>query len=150
MARGARPDNGNFLSIGRPSLHHVALQRLSEVPQKTLDRTNRDGFVVLSAIASLLARVITHATGDRGKRHIFLDERVGVEILPALHKVQIALDLFVRSAGVVAGRHLVPVDRPDRAPIPRRKQVLPFFLRWRRRNAGKRHGKPVGNMSTFG
>ena len=96
----------------------------AKIAEEALDRADRDRFVVLAAIARLLAGVIAHAAGHRRKRHVFLDERVGVEILPALDQIQVALDLFVRAARVVARRHLVPVHGPNRTPVARRKQIL--------------------------
>jgi hypothetical protein len=60
-------------------------QRLSQIAEKPLDSADRDGLIVLSAIASLLARVIADSPGDRRKRHVFLDQRISVQILAALH-----------------------------------------------------------------
>jgi hypothetical protein len=90
---------------------------LSEIAEKALDRANRNGFIVLPAVAGLLARVVAHAARDRGEGHVFLDERVRIEIFAALHQVEIALDFCVGAASVVARRQLVSIDRPDRAPV---------------------------------
>ena len=130
VACGTRAYDGNFLAVRLSSLDHVMGQRLSQVAEKAFDRANRDGLVVLSTITGLLARVIAHAAGDRRERHIFLDEGVSVQILAALHQVEIALDFFVGSAGVVARWELVAVHRPDRTPVAGGEKVLPFFLRW--------------------
>src|SRR6185295_3289273 len=112
-------------------------------------RANGNRLVVLPAVAGLLARVITDPAGDRRERHVFLDQRVGVEILAALHEVEIALDLLVRAARVVAGRHLVAVHRPDGAPVAGREQILPLFLRRRRRDPAKRYREPIRDVRTL-
>ncbi len=117
-------DDRDLLAVRGTGLHDVARQRLTEVAEEPLDCTNGDRFVVLPAITGLLARVIAHAAGHRRKRHVFLDERVRVQILAPLHQVEIALNLFVGAAGVVTRRHLVAVHRPDRAPVARGKQIL--------------------------
>ncbi len=147
---GTRSDNGDLLAVGLPRLNYVVRQRLAEIAKKAFDRADRDGLVVFSAIAGLLARVVAHPARDRRKRHVFLDERVGIEILAALHQVEIALNLFVGAASVVAGGQFVAIDRANRTPVAGGKQVLPFFLRGRGRDAGERHGKPVGNMGVLG
>ena len=53
----------------------------------TLDRADEDSFVVLSTIAGLLARMVANAARHRGERHVFFDERIGIQILAALHQV---------------------------------------------------------------
>ena len=150
VAGGTRADDGDFLAVRLAGLDHVVRQCLSEIAEKPLDRANRDGLIVLSTVAGLLARVIAHSAGDRREGHVFLDERVGVQILAALHQVEIALDLLVGSASVVARWQLVPVHRPDRSPVAGGKQVLPFFLRRCGRDAGERDLEPVGDACAFG
>src|SRR6202020_752034 len=66
-------DDGDFLAVGFPRLHHVVRQCLAEIAEKALDCADRDGFVVLSPIAGLLAGVVADPAGDRWKRHVFLD-----------------------------------------------------------------------------
>src|SRR5262249_62203302 len=102
----------------------VASQRLSEVAEEPLHRANRDRLVVLAAIARLLARVIADPPGHRRERHVLLDQRIGVEILAALDEIEVALNLLVRAAGVVARRHLVAIHRTDPPPAARREQHL--------------------------
>src|SRR5262249_33445875 len=80
---------------------------------------------------------------------VFLDERVGVEILAALHQIQVALDLLVGAARVVARRHLVAIHGTDCTPVARGKQILPLLLRRRRRDAGEWNLEPVRNVRTF-
>src|SRR3984885_8729356 len=143
-------DDGDFLAVGFPGLHHVVRQGLAEIAQKALDRADRDGFVVLSTIAGLLAGVVADPAGDRWKGHVFLDESVSVQIFAALHEVEIALNLFVSSARVIARGQLVSIDRSDGAPVAGREKVLPFFLRRRGGDTGERNLKPVGNTSAFG
>src|SRR5579864_4246321 len=58
---GPRTDYGNFLSVGRAGLDHVTRQSLPKIAEKALDSANGNGFVVLAAVAGLLAGVITHA-----------------------------------------------------------------------------------------
>src|ERR1700722_8408535 len=128
VARGTGTDNSNLLSVGRPGFYNVARKRLSEIAKETLNGANRNRFVVLPTVTSLFARVIADAARHGRERHVFLDQRVSVEIFAALHQVQIALDLFIRAAGVVAGRQLVPVHRADRAPVAGRKKILSLFL----------------------
>ena len=128
LRRFPTPQSGAVLLFAAEDAPHVVRQRLSEVAEKSLDRADRDGFIVLPPVASLFAGVVAHTARDRRERHVFLDQRVGVEILPALHQVQITLDLFVRTAGVVAGRQLIPVNRPNRPPIARREKILALIL----------------------
>src|SRR5208282_3115602 len=99
--------------------------------------------------AGLLAWVVAHAAGDGRERHVFLDERIRVQILAALHQVEIPLNLFVGPASVVARWQLVAIHGPDRAPVAGGEQVLSLFLRWRRRNAGERDLEPIGNFRAF-
>src|SRR5208283_220917 len=98
MTGGTRPDDRDFLAVRRPGFDDVAWQCLSEIAEKPLDRANRDGLIVLSAVAGLFARVVAHPAGDRGEWHVFLDERIRVHVLASLHEVEIALDLLVGSA----------------------------------------------------
>ncbi len=155
LIRGAvssrpRPDDRDRLAVRRTGLHDVLRKGQAEVAEEPLDRANRNGLVVLATVTGLLAGVIADAAGHRGERHVLLDQGVGVEVLAALHQVEIALDLLVRAARIVTGRHLVVVHGPDRAPVARRKEVLPLFLRGRWGDSGERHLQPVGNMSAFG
>src|SRR5208337_1646644 len=69
---------------------------------------------------------------------------------PGFNHVEIALDLFIGSASVVAGRQLVSVHRSDRTPVAGGEQVLPLFLRWRRCDASERDREPVGDSCAFG
>ena len=120
-------DDRHFLAVRRPGLDDVARQRLSEVAEEPLDGADGNRLVVLAAIARLLARVIADAAGHRRERHVLLDQRVGIEVFAALHQIQIALDLFVGAARVVARRHLVAIHRPDRAPVAGREtDPVPF------------------------
>src|SRR5205814_9784569 len=102
VSRGARSDDRDLLAVGRAGFHDVARQRLPEIAEEPLDGADRDRLVVLAAVARLFARVIADAARDRRERHVFLDERVGVAILPGLNEIQICLNLFVGYAGVVA------------------------------------------------
>jgi len=149
VAGRPRANNGDFLPIGSAGLDYVARQRLSEIAEKTFHGADGDSFIVLTAIAGLFARVVTHASCDRREWHVFLDERVGIEILAALDEVKIALDFFVGAAGVIAGRQFVTVHGPDCAPVAGWKKILSLFLRRRGRDAGKRDVQPFGNMCTF-
>src|SRR6202035_1897875 len=106
--------------------------------------------VVLSTIAGLLAGVVADPAGDRWKGHVFLDESVSVQIFAALHEVEIALNLFVSSARVIARGQLVAIDRSDGAPVAGREKVLPFFLRRRGGVIGERRHFTVGNTKPFG
>ena len=128
VSGGTRPDDRDLPAVRRAGLHDVARQGLTEVAEEPLDRADGDRLVVLPAVAGLLAGVVAHAARHGRERHVLLDERVRVEVLAAFHEVQVALDLLVRAACVVAGRHLVPVDRPREAPVARREEVLPCFL----------------------
>src|SRR5207247_7973697 len=63
----------------------------------------------------------------------------------ALPIFEIALNFFIGSAGVVAGRHLVAVYGPDGTPVAGGEKILPLFLRRRRRDA--REGHQIGRAS---
>ena len=146
MASGTGPDDGNFLTVWLAGLDYVACQGLSEIAKKALDRANRDGFIVLAPVAGLLARMVAHSTGNRREGHVFLNERIGVQILSALHEIEIALDFFVGSTGVIARGQLVSVHRSDGTPVSGGKQVLSLFLRWGRGDTGEGDGKPVRDV----
>ena len=64
VASGTGPDDGNFLTVWLAGLDYVACQGLSEIAKKPLDRTNRDGFIVLAPVAGLLARMVAHSAGN--------------------------------------------------------------------------------------
>ena len=150
MTGGPRSDDDDFLAIGRPRLYHVAGQGLPQISEKPLHRPDRDSLIVLSTVAGLFAWVIANTPGHRRERHVFLNQRIGIEILAALHQVEIALDLFVSPAGIVAGRHLVAVDGSNRTPVAGGEQVLALFLRGRWSNAGESDLKAVRNVCAFG
>src|SRR4029077_5908633 len=146
---GTRSDDSDLLAIGRAGFDYVVFEGLSQITEKALDRPNRNCLVVLAAVARLFTRVIAHASRHRRKWHVLLDEGVGIQILAALHKVEIALNFFVGSTCVVAGWQLVPVHGADRAPVAGRKQVLPFVLRGAGSDACKRDFQPVRNTCAF-
>ena len=150
VSRRTRADNRNLLAVRLAGLHDVVGQRLTEIAEKALDRANGNRLVILSAIAGLLTRVIAHAAGHGREGHVFLDQRIGVEILAALHQIEVALNLLVGAASVVARWQLVAVDRPNRSPVAGGEQVLPFFLCRCGSDAGERDLEPVGNVSAFG
>src|SRR5271166_533200 len=52
VTRRARTNDGDFLAVGLAGLDYIVGKRLPKIAEKTLDRTDRNSFVVLAAIAS--------------------------------------------------------------------------------------------------
>src|SRR5262249_3413147 len=117
-------DDRDALPIRRPRLDDVLGQGEAVVAEEPLDAADADRLVVLAAVAGLLAGVVADAPGDRGEGHVLFDQRVGVAVAPLLDQVEVGLDFLAGRAGVVAGRELVLVDRPDVAPVAGRKERL--------------------------
>lgn len=64
VAGGPRAHDRDRLAVRRARPHYVMYKRLPQIAKKTLDRSNRDGLVVLPTIAGLLTRVIAHPARD--------------------------------------------------------------------------------------